>query len=77
MKIKPTWFVAAWLLLIGLQVQAADASRALQGMDGEVRVAARLDALVKFRLDASGKPAEMLLPLDPAAADLVFVRSHT
>jgi CubicO group peptidase (beta-lactamase class C family) len=39
MKIKPTWFVAACLLLIGLQVQAADASRALQGMDGEVRAA--------------------------------------
>jgi hypothetical protein len=35
---------------------------------------AQLDALVKFRLDASGKPAEMLLPLEPAAADLVFVK---
>jgi CubicO group peptidase (beta-lactamase class C family) len=39
MKYKPTWFVAAYLLLIGLQVQAADASRALQGIDGEVREA--------------------------------------
>jgi CubicO group peptidase (beta-lactamase class C family) len=39
MKNKPIWFVAAWLLLIGLQVQAADAGRALQGMDVEVRAA--------------------------------------
>ncbi|HEY5760240.1 MAG TPA: serine hydrolase [Steroidobacter sp.] len=39
MKKKPTWFVAAWLLLIGLQVHAADVGRALQGIDGEVRAA--------------------------------------
>lgn len=34
----------------------------------------QMEALVKFHLDASGRPAEMLLPLEPSAADLVFVK---
>ncbi|MBL8270614.1 serine hydrolase [Steroidobacter sp.] len=39
MKKPSSWWVAAYLLFIGLQVQAADATRALQGVDGDVRAA--------------------------------------
>ena len=39
MKKNPTWLVAACLLLVGLHVQASDAGRALQGVDGDVRAA--------------------------------------